>query len=229
MTWTGTDEDRLNHRTYVRHTATTIWENLPLVLLSGTLFGLTCVPAWLLLATDLLMPAALAGLLVVLPSWSALIAQQADIASGRRTHIHIMLRAFPRFWLRSVTLALIACFQAAVAVLTWPLFIAPDAGLLVLVGFAAAVFGLLLVVVLSLYAFPLIAVYNAGVQAALRNALILASRHITNTLGLLGMGILCALAIRSLSSALLPVLTPIWGMFLVNNCRMVVEEELARE
>lgn len=113
------------------------------------------------------------------------------------------------------------------ALLTWPLALAPEASPIVLVGFAADISGFLLLAALSLYAFPLIVVYNAGVKTALRNALILASRHIANTLGLLGMGILCLLGIRSVSPVLLFVLPPIWGMFLVNNCRMVVEEEIS--
>ncbi|NLE43465.1 MAG: hypothetical protein GX620_01985, partial [Chloroflexi bacterium] len=52
-------------------------------------------------------------------------------------------------------------------------------------------------------------------------------RHIANTLGLLGMGILFAFGVGYISSGLLFILPAVWGVFLVNNCRMVVDEELA--
>jgi hypothetical protein len=39
------------------------------------------------------------------------------------------------------------------------------------------------------------------------------------------MGVLFAFAVAYVSSGLLFILPAIWGMFLVNNCRMVVGEE----
>ena len=52
---------------------------------------------------------------------------------------------------------------------------------------------------------------------------------IVNTLGLLSMGILFAPAVLYLSPGLLFIFPAVWGIFIVNNCRMVVEEELADE
>ncbi|NLE99871.1 MAG: hypothetical protein GX601_02725 [Anaerolineales bacterium] len=226
MTSVAVAENLVTRQSYVRQTLASTWANLPLVLLSGILFSLTALLGWHLAISGIPIAAALLAVLLIVPAWSALLAQQAEIARDVRTGIHTMLVAFPRFWLRSTALALIACFQVAVALLTWPLVLAPEASPIVLIGFAADLFGLALLAAVSLYAFPLIVVYNASVRTALRNALILASRHIANTLGLLGMGILCLLGIRSVSPVLLLVLPPIWGMFLVNNCRMVVEEEI---
>jgi uncharacterized membrane protein YesL len=86
---------------------------------------------------------------------------------------------------------------------------------------------LALLAMLYIYAFPLLALHDIGAGAALRNALVLASRHLWNTLGLLSMGVLFLMAVLFLNSGLAFFLPTVWGAFLVNNCRMVVTEELA--
>ncbi|MDI9548276.1 MAG: hypothetical protein QM346_11830, partial [Chloroflexota bacterium] len=60
----------------------------------------------------------------------------------------------------------------------------------------------------------------------LRNGLILASRYPSNTLGLLGMAVLGGLAVGYVGVALLFFLPAWYGLFVVNNCRLVVEREL---
>ena len=87
-------------------------------------------------------------------------------------------------------------------------------------------FGQLLLASLYLYAFPLVVLHNVGMGTALSNGLILASRHIRNTLGLLGMAVLFVVAAVYLSVGLLFVLPAVWALFVVNNCRMVVDEHL---
>jgi hypothetical protein len=64
------------------------------------------------------------------------------------------------------------------------------------------------------------------VGTALRNALILASRNVVNTLGLLAMCVLFYFSIAYLSSGLLFFIPAISGVFFINNARLVVEEEL---
>jgi uncharacterized membrane protein YesL len=115
------------------------------------------------------------------------------------------------------------------ALLTLATLSRPEVPLIVWLGLAADMLGLLLLVVLYLYAFPLLVQHDVGVWTALRSALALASRHLNNTLGLLGMGILFALAILYLSSGLLFFLPAVWGMFIVNNCRLVVDEEMSND
>jgi uncharacterized membrane protein YesL len=218
----------LNQRTYVRLTVTRLWGNLPLVLLAGFVFSLLCVPAFLLFTLGLLAPSLAVGALTVAPAWAALLAQEAGIVRDVKTNIGVMLKALPRYWARSAGLGSLAAFPLLVALLILPGLAQPQVPGVVWIGLAADALGLLVIVTLFLYAFPLLVLHDIGVGAALRNGLILASRHIVNTLGLLSMGVLFALATLYLSFGLLFFFPAVWGMFIVNNCRMVVQEELGR-
>jgi uncharacterized membrane protein YesL len=213
--------------TYVRMTLVSLWENLPLVLLSGAVFSLLCVPASLLFLLGLFAPALVGGALTIAPACTALLAQENEIVRDFKTNIGTMFRALPRFWTRSVGLGLLGGFPLFVALLTLPMLSLPQVPLVIWLGLGADALGLLILVALYLYAFPLLVLHDMSVGRALRNALILASRHIWNTLGLLGLGILFALASAYVSPALLFILPAVWGLFIVNNCRMVVAEELA--
>jgi uncharacterized membrane protein YesL len=216
----------LGQRTYVRLTLVSLWENLPLVLLAGSVFTLLCVPASLLFLVGLFTPALIVGALTVAPACAALLAQENEIVRDVKANVGTMFKALPRFWTRGVGLGLLGCFPLFVALLTLPMLALPQVPLVVWLGLGADVLGLLILAALYLYAFPLLVLYDMSMGATLRNALILASHHIWNTLGLLGMGILFALASVYVSPALLFVLPAIWGLFTINNCRMVVEEEL---
>jgi len=196
--------------------------------LAGVVFCLLCAPAVLLLYLAPLVPAVLVAVLTVPPAWAALLALEARIAEDRKANLGTMLAAWPRLWTRSVGLGLLAAFPFLVGLLTLPLLSAPQVPTVVWVGLAADAFGLLLLAALYVYAFPLLALHDLGVGVALRNALILSSRHILNTLGLLAMAVLFGFGVAYISPGLLVILPPIWGLFIINNCRMVVAEELER-
>jgi uncharacterized membrane protein YesL len=217
-----------NQRTYVLLTLTRLWGNLPLVLLAGLVFSLLCTPAFLLFTVGLFAPSLVVGALTVAPAWAALLAQEADMVRDVKTHIGVMLKALLRYWTRSAGLGALAAFPLWVALLILPGLARPEVPGVVWIGLAADALGLLVIVTLFLYAFPLLVLHDMDVVTALRNGLILASRHIVNTLGLLSMGVLFALATLYLSSGLLFFFPVVWGMFIVNNCRMVVEEELGK-
>jgi len=219
----------LNQHTYVRLTVKCLWDNLPLVLLAGGIFSLLCAPTVLLLILGLFAPAIIIGALTIAPAWAALLAQEDEIARGVKTSIHTMLAALPRLWVRSAGLGFLLWLQVVIALLTLATLSRPEVPLIVWLGLAADLLGLLLLVVLYLYAFPLLVQHEVGVWTAVSNAFVLASRHLNNTFGLLAMGVLFALAILYLSSGLLLFLPAIWGMFIVNNCRLVVDEEMGKD
>jgi uncharacterized membrane protein YesL len=219
----------LNQHTYVRLTVKCLWDNLPLVLLAGVIFSLLCAPAVLLFILGLFAPAIIMGVLTIAAAWAALLAQENAIACDLKTDIRTMVIALPRFWARSTGLGFLLWLQVLIALLSLPMLSRPEVPLVVWLGLGADMLGLLLLILLYTYAFPLLVQHDVGVGTALRNAFILASRHINNTLGLLGMGILFALATLYLSSGLLLFLPAVWGMFIVNNCRLVVGEELTKE
>ena len=223
------DLSPLNQRTYVRLTVKCLWDNLPRVLLAGVIFSLLCAPAFLLFILGLLAPAIIVGVLTIAPAWTALLAQENAIARDAKTDIRAMVGALPRFWARSTGLGLLLWLQVLIALLTLPMLSHPEVPLVGWLGLGADMLGLLLLVLLYMYAFPLLVQHDVNVGTALRNAFILASRHLNNTLGLLAMGILFVLAILYLSSGLLLFLPAVWGMFIVNNCQLVVGEEMGKD
>lgn len=215
-----------NQHTYVRLILQQLWENLPLILLAGGVFSLLCAPAVLLFLVGLFGPAIIIGALTVGPAWAALLALEADIGRGVGTHIGVMLRALPRYWRRSAGIGLLAAFPLLAGLITLPNLSRPQVPAIVWGGLAADGLGLLIVITLSLYAVPQFVLYDADLRSALRNALLLSSRHIVNTTGLLGLAVLLSGLGLYVSSSLFFLLPAVWGLFVVNNCRMVVEEEV---
>jgi uncharacterized membrane protein YesL len=217
----------LNRATYVRLTLTQLWANLPWIIVAGLIFSVLCLPAFILFIFNLYIPALLVGLFTIAPAWTALLAHEARLVQAVKTNIGMMLKNWLNFWPRSVLLGFLTSFPLVAALLTLPaLTWAESPTGLIYLGLAADLVGLLIFIALSLYIFPLLALYGVDMLATLRNALILASRHLLNTIGLLSMGILFVLAVFYINSGLFFFVPAIWGVFIVNNCRMVVAEEL---
>lgn len=217
--------EELNPNTFVRLTVEAIWENLPLVLLGGVCFSLLCAPAFVLSVLDLPYATLVAAILLAWPGWTALLALEAAILEGRKAMLGEMFSAFRRFWVRSVRLGVVAALPilawlwigalAEPPALAWPALILAGAGVL-------------LVLTLTLYAVPLLALHDQEVATALRNSAVLASRHLANTVGLVSMGVLAGFAVVYISPAFLFLLPALCGMFIVNNCRLVLMQEEKR-
>jgi len=223
------DPLRLTRHSYVQVTTLLLWDNLPRLLLASLFFSLLWAPTLLLSMLGLWAPMLFVGWLLTFPGWSALLALEAALAEGRPAPIAGFWRSFGRLWTRSVGLGAAMGFPIAIAWVTL-LLVGPTAppSPIVWAGLAADGVVLVLLACLALYAVPLFALHDQRLSQALRNSLILASRHVTNTFGLLAMGVLCALSIFTISPGLLFVLPAVWGMFLINNCRMLVAEETGR-
>lgn len=220
------EQPRLSRHSYVQLTATSWWDNLPLVLLAGALFSLSSAPAFILFWLGPLAPALLVGALTLAPAWAALLAIERPMVENRTTTISVMLRAFPRYWMRTAALGLLTTLPILAARLTLPGLLRERVPVVVWAGLAADGFALVLIVCVSLYAFPLIVLYDMALREALRNGFILASRKVVNTIGLVSMLVLLGFATAYVSSGLLFFWPAFWGMFVLNNCRMVLLEEL---
>lgn len=213
---------------YVRVTASQLWSNLPLVIAGGLFFSLLCAPAFALGVLRRPVEMAIAFLLLVPPGWSALLVLLGAIAQEKPAGLGLMLRSFPRVWRRSVAPAALFLLPLIAFQATVPMLSAPAIPIIVWAGLAADVFGVAAVSAMALYAYPLVALYDQPVFGALRNGLILASRYPANTLGLLGMAVLGGLAAGYVGVALLFFLPAFFGLFVVNNCRLVVDIETQR-
>lgn len=219
------DEPPLNAQTLLWITGAHLWENLPLVLGGGLFFSLICAPAFVLWVLGLVGPALLVGAVTVAPGWAALLKLEAEISLGRSASLVTMARAFLTCWPAAARLGALATVPVFAALLTLPALALPEVPLLVWLGIAADGLGVLVIFVLYLYAFPLLILYEIGIWMALRNSIILASRAIGNTLGMLAVALLLGLAVRAVGVALLFFLPALYGMLVVNHCRLVVAEQ----
>ncbi len=220
------DPSTIDPRNYVWATCLNTWDNLPLILLAGFAFSVLCAPAFVLLTVGWVVPGLLIGALSVVPGWIALLDLQAVLVQGRSASLGKMMQAFPYYWWRSMRLGAFFIVPCLAAIFTFPLLNNPIVPVPVWLGLAADLLGILVVWCLALYACPLLVLYDLPVAAVVRNSVILASRHIINTCGLLSMAILSGFAVVYISLGLLFVLPGCYGMFVVNNCRLVLAEEL---
>jgi len=213
---------------YVRVTASQLWSNLPLVTAGGLVFSALCGPAFVFAVLGRPVEMGLAFLLLIAPGWTALLHMQAAIAEERRASLGMMLRVLPRVWRRSVGLGALFLVPLIALQATLPLLAAPTVPFVAWAGLAADILGVAVAASITLYAYPLVALYDVTLFNALRNAVILASRYLANTLGLLGMAVLGGLAVRYVGVALLFFLPAWYGLFVANNCRLVADIETQR-
>lgn len=214
--------------TYVRLTLRAWWENLPLVVLAGFLFMVPCAPVLWLFFHALFVEAIVVAVLLVVPAWLALLAQLDEVARDAPTHIRVMLKAWGHYWLRGLALGLLLASPALIAFLSLPALSGPSVPPVAWLGLAADSLMALVLLALAVYAAPLLVQHDMPLGTALRNSLVLASRHIWNTLGLLGLGVLWVLVTLYVHSGLIFFWPAFVGLFIVNNCRMVVDEEVIR-
>jgi uncharacterized membrane protein YesL len=170
-------------------------------------------------------PALISMALLAAPAWSALMRLHASLLEGKAASLVEMGQAFPKFWRPSFRLGVIGVVPCYLLYRLLPLVAAPTSHWTLWVGFAALLLATAFIFSLYLYAFPLTVLYNLSSTEVLYNSAILASRYAGNTMGLLSMGLLFVLAVLYLSLGLLFVLPTIYALFIVNHCRMVVDEE----
>lgn len=222
------DPPALDTWTYFPATAICLWENLPQVLLGALFFSLACTPSFILIVLGMPWLALCAGLALAAPAWASLLQYEGFFAQGRVRSARLLLTGFRRFWSDSIRLAAIG--SALFAVALW-LLSADNAGggaVALYIRGALIVLGFLVLVIVVLYAFPLLSLYEASLYSALHNSVLLSARFIANTLGLVAMAVLLGFAVVYVSFALLLILPAIFGLFVVNNCFLVVTSEANR-
>ena len=213
-----------NSGAFVVETAIALWDNLPTLLLGGLLFSLFCAPAFVLLVLGWTVPALIAAVLLVGPAWSALLHLHMSLLANRATSIITMWRVMPRYWGLSVRLGGLLMLPCLLVYRLWPMLAEPEVHWALWAGFVVGLLAVAFVCALYLYAFPLAVLVEQPLPILLRNSVILASQYAGNTVGLLSMGLLFALAIAYLSLALLFILPTIYGFFIANHARILVAD-----
>jgi len=234
MRWND-GEQPLGPHNFVFQTLRAAWDNLPQLLLGMIWLNLCLAPSFVLALLGLGGPATVAGVLLAAPGWVALQYVQGQMVQGKAVPPLDLLRSFRRFWSPSVHLAALAFVLPAVTYLAVvasgsaaraggdPTVAATDSATIVLV--VGTVAGLLVAGLLILYTAPLLVLYKQDLRTLLRNSVVLSARHITNTLGMVALAVLCGFLVARLNSGLLFVLPALYGMFVVNNCRLVLQQE----
>ncbi|MCB0020940.1 MAG: hypothetical protein KDE09_24260 [Anaerolineales bacterium] len=214
---------KLTALSYLPLTAICLWENLPQVLIGAFFFSLACTPSFVLLVLGFPWLALLAGIGLAAPAWASLLHYEGFLAQGRVRSANILFSHFRLAWPDSVRLSAIAV--AILAPVFWLLAMDGSAAepLHFLLWVPLIVSGLLILATIVLYAFPICAVFDTPLQVALRSGVILSARNISNTLGLVAMAILATLAVYYISLGLLFFLPAVFGLFVVNNCLLVVD------
>lgn len=218
-------EPALDSHTFVLQTLRALWDNLPQLLLGMIWLNLCLAPSFVLAVLGLGGPAAVMGVLLAAPGWVALQHMQGQLVQGKSIPYAVLLTGLRRFWLSSVRLGALALalpaatFLAALGANNLPPGLAAP---VLAVGAGAS---LLAACLLVLYAAPLLVLYEQDMGFALRNSLVLSARHITNTVGMAALAVICGLLVYYLNSGLIFVLPALYGMFVVNNCRLVLSQE----
>ncbi len=213
----------ITSHTYVLQIGQTLWSNLPQVLRGALFFNLACLPTLGLLALGLLAPALVVAAVTIGPAWGALLRYEIHMFQGSVSGSGVFFRAIRQYWLRSAQLSLLVLGPLLALWATLPA-LRTDATV-VWIGLGANVLGVAVGVTLALYAFPCMVQRNLETRACVRDALILASRYPRNSLGLLGLGILFGFATVYLSLVLLLLLPSVYGLFIVANCLLVLDQE----
>jgi hypothetical protein len=212
----------LSPQTYLSVTVRCLWDNLPRIVLAGLWFSLLAAPAFVLAVLGLWGLALLAGLLLVGPSWAALLQWEAVLLEGKTPSWSALLQGWLRLWLPAVRLGVLAVFPLVlVRVLNDRL--AADAPLwLAGLSLGAWLYALLWLAIGAVYILPAMALHGWALHMALRNGWVLASRFPGNTVGLIALFVLFYLAVVNVSGGLIFLLPAVAGLFVANNLRLVV-------
>ena len=221
-----TSQQDITPSTYVVQVGQTFWENLPQLLWGGLLFSLVCIPASFLFTLGLFIPTLLVASITIGPAWTALLAFEMRLLQGRVPRQFSLFDDFRQSWRRSTLLSLLTIFPLLALITTLPALQSPPVAPIVWIGLGADLLGCAVMATLSFYAFPSLVQHpDQGVRTAIRDALILASRHPANSLGLLAIGILFAFCVAYISPALLLFLPTVYALFIAANHLLVLQKE----
>ena len=221
-----TTQQGITPGTYVVQVGQTFWENLPQLLWGALLFTLVSIPASFLFTLGLFIPTLLVASITIGPAWTALLAFEMRLLQGRVPRQFSLFDDFRQSWRRSTLLSLLTIFPLLALITTLPALQSPPVAPIVWIGLGADLLGCAVMATLSFHAFPALVQHpDKGVRAAIRDALILASRHPANSLGLLAIGILFSFCIAYISLALLLLLPTVYALFIAANRLLVLQKE----
>jgi uncharacterized membrane protein YesL len=233
MTKPFDDEDLavLDPNTYVKETILALWDGLPRELLVSFFFSVVSLPAIFLgLVMGYLIPAILLGIFTMGPGWLAMCAViNRTILRELNPSIFDFFKDFVHFYKRGVILGAFIAIPMVSAAWCLPLLQLDPVPNIIWVSLGADIAGLFLLTALYMYACPQIVLYDAGIRPSMINSLILATRYMANTLGLIALAVLLGFLVFKVTVFLGLVFPAFWLVFVINNCRLVLRLELQKQ
>jgi uncharacterized membrane protein YesL len=215
----GEEEPPLTLQNFAPQTLSAIWDNLPQLVGGALWLNFWLAPALLLAFFGLGALGAVALALGAMPGWVALQEFEGRLAAGRVAPLGSLWGAFRRFWSRAVRLGVILLLLPALTY--YGGLAARGSGLEVGLLTGGILASLVVAAVVLLFAVPLLVLTDRELPQVLRDSLVLGGRQIGSTVGMAALAVLCGFATVYVSSGLIFVLPTLYGMFVVNHCRLV--------
>ena len=211
----------LDDTTYVRLCARQLWEEAG-TLLPATLVALVVAAPWLAavaLALESLAPMLLA--LTAAPAWAGLVGVATAVTIGESASPLTVLWAARRYFTRA------AAIGAATSGFSWSfemaLRIAGESSVAALPLIAISGAAMLLLLIIDVYAFPLLTLYDLPLRSTIRNALGLAAASPSAAIGLLAAGMLALFLLNWFGPGTLLATLPVLAVLMVNGARLQVQ------
>ncbi|MBC7217663.1 MAG: hypothetical protein H5U36_05845 [Candidatus Caldatribacterium sp.] len=189
------------------------------LVLGNLLFLAFCIPPFIFLLVGEVFFSLGIACFSVIPAFSGLLHFVAKIIQNKKPAMRDFFLGVYRFYGRSIVLGSLGIFS-----FSWLLSVFPygEEGLSLaeVCLFVLSLFSFLFLVILSVYAVPIMVFWDLTLKKALIQALILTSHYRIPTAGILSLGFLVALLAWWTKLGLLIILPSVWAVFL---CKLVVK------
>ncbi|MCE7984295.1 MAG: hypothetical protein DYG89_24235 [Caldilinea sp. CFX5] len=219
-----TAEISIDDATYVGATLAQLWEEMPLLLLGSLLVAGSIAPGWWLVVTGgVVAPACIGGIFVCAPLWTAYCYLVGRHAVGYKAHLRDLGRAFVHYYRRALVIAIPVAILAILVHIALP--VAVQAGsVLVVAGVTVQVIALCGVILLTLHALPLLALFDLPLRQVWAVSLALVVRWPLVALGLAAMAFLGGSLARLLGLGVWLILPLILTPFVVNATLLLTRQ-----
>ncbi len=220
---------QIEERTFAHFTFRLIWSEAPLLLLGALLLGLSAVPGWYIWANLGYVPVvSLLALLGPVPVWTALCYPLGRAATGRIAHVRDTGIAFWHGYGRILWTGLPVLVGLNIWLASLPL-LAQDPPLIVIAGITVNFGVTLLLGLVTLFALPVLIMFDLPVVRAWLYGLALALRWPMVSMGNLALAFLLALGARALGMLGWMLLPMVLLPFTVTSALLLMRRGYDRE
>jgi hypothetical protein len=209
---TRASEITITDSNYVVGTLRQFWEELPLLLICALIVSIAGMPMVWIALHGAVLPALLAGVVLLAPLWGALCYVAGRNTLGCKPHLGDFLSAWLHFYARSCLLALVPALVITLVLVSLPLLVAGAP----ILGYSGVIVQAIILCALGLlmvHAFPLLALFDLPLRQVWLYSLALVLRWPGVTIGLVSLAFLLGLAARYVGLAALPLVPLVFVPF----------------